>query len=204
MVYLIGGAPRTGKSIIAHRLMSELTVPWISTDVLRAMVHDLTPEGERLRKFPFKGFDSNDELSALAILEMVRYQVVEAQSLELCLGSLVRHQIAVRDDQIIEGVHLLPEHVKKMMEEPANAEQIKALFIISTDESLQLEAMRNNSSHFDWLSGASDKTYESVAGFVVAYGKWIQEECEKYQLPYFVRRGHFEEENAEILKKLMV
>ena len=43
-----------------------------------------------------------------------------------------------------------------------------------------------------------------IAGFVVAYGKWIQEECEKYQLPYFVRKGRFEEENVEILKKLMV
>lgn len=62
--------------------------------------------------------------------------------------------------------------------------------------------MRKNTSHFDWLTGASDKTFASVAAFVVAYGTWIRKECEKHNLPYIVRRGEFSQENDEILKTL--
>ena len=34
MIYLIGGAPRVGKSILAQRLASRLKIGWISTDIL--------------------------------------------------------------------------------------------------------------------------------------------------------------------------
>ncbi len=61
---------------------------------------------------------------------------------------------------------------------------------------------RKNSSHFDWLHGASDATYKSVTAFFVAYGAWIREECEKYHLPYVTRTGGFDRENEEILKIL--
>ncbi len=34
MIYLIGGAPRVGKSMLAQRLASRLQIGWISTDIL--------------------------------------------------------------------------------------------------------------------------------------------------------------------------
>ncbi|KKW32707.1 MAG: hypothetical protein UY76_C0019G0017 [Candidatus Uhrbacteria bacterium GW2011_GWA2_52_8d] len=47
MIYLIGGAPRTGKSIISTLLMRQLFVSWLSTDVLRTIINDATPSEER-------------------------------------------------------------------------------------------------------------------------------------------------------------
>lgn len=202
MIYLVGGAPRTGKSIISNLLMRQLSVSWLSTDVLRTVINDVTSPEERAAKFPYGGFTSADQLTEMQVKQMVDWQITETNSLQTCINSLIRHQIGVHDNQILEGVHILPQHVRALMDDPACKEQVRAVFIVSEDESTQLEAMRKNASHFDWLMGASDKTYESVAAFVVAYGKWISNECEKYSLPCVVRRGEFDNENGEILKAL--
>ena len=34
MIYLIGGAPRAGKSILCQQIAAKLRVGWISTDLL--------------------------------------------------------------------------------------------------------------------------------------------------------------------------
>ena len=202
MIYLIGGAPRTGKSIIAKRLMQELSIPWVSTDVFRTVANSLlSPEEQKIR-FPYGGFTSADQLSDMDLTQMISWQITEGESLQTFIQSFIGHQIGVMDSHIIEGVHLLPQTSRLLIDEPTFKDQIKTLHIVSTDIDMQLAAMRKNTSHFDWLSGASDKTFEAVAHFVVGYGKWIKDECEKHQLPYIERKGQFEEENAQILSLL--
>jgi len=38
MIYLIGGAPRAGKSILGQRLCATLKVGWVSTDLLMELL----------------------------------------------------------------------------------------------------------------------------------------------------------------------
>ena len=38
MIYLIGGAPRSGKSILGQQVASQLNCSWISTDILYDML----------------------------------------------------------------------------------------------------------------------------------------------------------------------
>jgi hypothetical protein len=38
MLYLVGGAPRTGKSILGQRIAAELKIGWISTDLLMELL----------------------------------------------------------------------------------------------------------------------------------------------------------------------
>ncbi|MCX6897047.1 MAG: hypothetical protein NTZ16_16485 [Verrucomicrobia bacterium] len=202
MIYLIGGAPRTGKSIVSNLLMRELSIPWLSIDALSTVVHDLTSVAERTEKFPYKGFTSVDQLSESEIQQKVDWQITEANSLQICIDSLVHHQIGVNDNQILEGVHILPQHVRTLLDDPATKDQIRAVFLICEDEAIQLAAMHQNTGHFDWLAGASDETFKSVANFVVAYGQWLKSECDKYQIPYITRGGVFQEENKQITRLL--
>ena len=39
MIYLIGGAPRTGKSLLGQQVAVTLKSSWLSTDVLQALLH---------------------------------------------------------------------------------------------------------------------------------------------------------------------
>src|SRR5215217_4052219 len=45
MIYLIGGAPRAGKTILAQRLSSKFQVGWISTDLLLTLLGMTDVEG---------------------------------------------------------------------------------------------------------------------------------------------------------------
>lgn len=114
-MYLIGGAPRTGKSIISNHLMRELTIPWLSTDVLRTVIHDVMPLSEQAVKFPYGGFTSADQLTEMQVKQMVDWQITETNSLQTCINSFIRHQIGVCDDHILEGVHILPQHIRTLM-----------------------------------------------------------------------------------------
>jgi len=43
MVYLVGGSPRVGKSILSQQNASTLAISWISTDVLKELLRVHTP-----------------------------------------------------------------------------------------------------------------------------------------------------------------
>ena len=45
MIYLIGGAPRTGKSILGQRFAAKLKIGWISTDLLMELLRVQGDEG---------------------------------------------------------------------------------------------------------------------------------------------------------------
>ena len=44
MIYLIGGAPRSGKTILSKRIAQKNGIPWISTDTIRSIVLACTPK----------------------------------------------------------------------------------------------------------------------------------------------------------------
>ena len=54
MIYLIGGAPRCGKTKIAKALAEKTHFPWFPADYLGAVVFPYIPENEQGTKFPLK------------------------------------------------------------------------------------------------------------------------------------------------------
>lgn len=51
MIYLIGGAPRTGKTILGQRLAAKISASWISTDSLHQLLRVKVNDGPRWSKF---------------------------------------------------------------------------------------------------------------------------------------------------------
>ena len=45
MIYLVGGAPRAGKSILGQRISTKLQVGWVSTDLLLELLRVKKDEG---------------------------------------------------------------------------------------------------------------------------------------------------------------
>lgn len=48
MIYLIGGAPRTGKSILGQQIAAKRNVGWISTDLLMELLRVKNVEGAKV------------------------------------------------------------------------------------------------------------------------------------------------------------
>ena len=45
MIYLIGGAPRVGKTILSQQISTKLHIGWISTDLLMTLLSLTNVEG---------------------------------------------------------------------------------------------------------------------------------------------------------------
>jgi predicted kinase len=60
MIYLIGGAPRAGKSILSQQISGQLKAGWVSTDLLMELLRVKKAEGiklpRQLRRMPNGSF----------------------------------------------------------------------------------------------------------------------------------------------------
>jgi hypothetical protein len=52
ILYLVGGAPRVGKSSLAQRLLAIDGIPWLPTDVVRTVVRRVAPDVDAIDQDP--------------------------------------------------------------------------------------------------------------------------------------------------------
>ena len=97
MIYLIGGAPRTGKSILAQRLAAQLRIEWISTDLLEHMLQFNHVEGIKTE------WNAAPEAITAA-----------AEWFFPSLEHFVWGIHSMSEGYVIEGVDFLPEHVVRL------------------------------------------------------------------------------------------
>ncbi len=97
MIYLLGGAPRTGKSLLARRINRQRGISIVSTDLLRGvlMMTDSDLRDAMLGDDP--------------VLESERFYVHLRQAVA-CL-------LLQEPDALIEGVGFLPCHVTRLQRE---------------------------------------------------------------------------------------
>ena len=73
VIYLVGGAPRVGKSSLAQRMLAIDGIPWLPTDVIRTVVRRVAPDVDAI---------DQDPVDAAALAE-VMYPHIE-QAAEVC------------------------------------------------------------------------------------------------------------------------
>ncbi len=195
MIYLVGGAPCVGKSVIARQLMKERGIPWLSTDALRSVFFAMAPKESRDKLFPYAGASDHDTVFAEPLDVIIKQQITEARSMKVGIHALMEFQIAVHEDLILEGVHILPEHVREFSEKhPDMKEHIHVLFVVDLDIDNAIQGLMANNSHFDWLQGAGQKTKRAVAEFSVKFSEYIKDEAEKNNFNVYEKTDTFTED----------
>ena len=193
MIYLIGGAPRLGKSVLAKVLMERTGTPWLSSDALRSAFYAMTPKRERGALFPCTGAEDNDEVFKQSISVTVKNQLREAHSTSEGVFAFLQDHMNMESPLILEGVHLLPKDVAAFIQRnSAQRKNIRVVYLVDSDPKNVLRGLLANTDPHDWLKGAKPKTYEKVAEFIVVLKEYIQKEEKKYRLPIFMRTSHFQ------------
>lgn len=203
MIYLIGGAPRLGKSIVAKRLMAKLVVSWMSTDALRDVLYETADPERRTALFPFAEDFSADRWLRRTTEEILKDQWHEGESMSKAIRAFVEHQADANEPFILEGVHILPELVGELQKDPKLNGQVRAMFIAGTDASVVQEGLRANKSPSDWLRGASDDVRKAVVSFAVAFSEKVEAEATRFGLPIFERTRNFDADMEAVINTLV-
>ena len=118
MLYLVSGASRSGKTIIANKILEQKQIPYVSLDWLVMGFTNGIPE-----------YGIHDRLLPNEI----------ADKLWSFLKSMCESMLWLRGDYVIEGEAILPELVRELLDE--YPDKIKVCFVGYTDVDIGKKAL---------------------------------------------------------------
>lgn len=131
-IFLIGGAPLSGKSTLASELSKRLDIPWVSTDDIRKWMQAV------VRKEDYPDLFYDDSPNAVTFYK--KYTAQEVFRLENTQGLDVQKGIVAMienfwqwDEFIIEGIAISPEFVRKFIDDHKDLEVVP-IFLVDKDK----------------------------------------------------------------------
>ena len=165
MLYLIGGASRAGKSLLARRLLVEHGVSGFPLDAFMMAA-------ERL---PGHGFAVQSGDSA--------YQ--RATALWPFTSEFIFTAAAQMHDYAFEGDYLLPRRVAVFQKKyPGLPTRVVFLDYAQADPARKLQAIREHVSTNDWTSRLDDGALRDLVHRQITFSRQLQAECALWGLPY--------------------
>lgn len=178
MIYLIGGAPRCGKTILSRKLAEIKNISCISTDTIHQMILASTPKAQREKKFPYSKLQREAEpygdVNQNPPSVLLRAEITEAKSLWPSIKAMIEDCIESKQSYIIEGVALMPDLVESLKKE-RYWHDIRLVYLVKNNLEELLDGFARNTSTHDWLSGAKDnpELLRRVARMVQVKSKYI-------------------------------
>ena len=204
MIFLLGGAPRVGKSIISSEIRQKHAVSVVSTDTLGAVLEDaLSPEAAP-DLFVFSRFNDMPVADRVKLIvndpaELIDYVRRESRVVWKAVESFIRREEDEGRDALIEGVAVLPELVNQLEDIPH-----RVVFIGNqgNKHKANIKKYAEENEH-DWMRGVSDQYIGAFAMFVQRMSAFIEQEAAKYGFKYIemekVPFGHAAEEVGKSL-----
>ncbi len=168
MIYLVGGAPRAGKSILGQRISAKLNVGWVSTDLLMALL--------RVKNDPAVKMEWNAAPTAIT---------ANAEWFSPYLERFIWGVSSLADIYVIEGVGFLPAQVLQL----SSRYQICAVFLGCS--SMTLERLDQFPGRSPGYSLLPEEMRRQIVEDVPHWSTFIQQEAERYGYPYLDMVGHF-------------
>lgn len=164
MLIFVGGAARSGKGILARRLLVARQFPNLSLDVLKMGLTRGVPE-----------YDIDPNAGGPVVGERL-WPLVREMSMTLLVEGI---------DYVFEG-ELLPQHVAILQEEFPR--QVRACFLgyTSISPEQKLHAIRIHGGHpNDWPRDYTDADLLRVITREIAFSRALQTACARSGLRYF-------------------
>jgi 2-phosphoglycerate kinase len=168
VIYLIGGAPRVGKSILSQQVSAKLKVGWVSTDLLMELLRVKHEEGVKT--------EWNAAPEAIT---------ANAEWFFPYLERFVWGASSLAENYVIEGVDFFPAQVAQL----STQYQIRSVFLGCSQMTLKT---------FDQFPGRSrgysslpEELRRQIVLDVPRWSEFIRQEAERFGYPYFDMIGDF-------------
>jgi 2-phosphoglycerate kinase len=204
MIFLLGGPPRVGKSLISSEIRQRHAVSVVSTDTLGAVLENvLSPEAVP-DLFVFSKFYEMPMADRIKVMmtdptELIDYTRKESHVIWSAVEAFIRREKDEGRDALIEGVAVLPELVSQLEDIPH-----RVVFIGNQGENHKENIKKSaEENEHDWMRDASDQYVSAFAIFVKRMSAYIEQEAEKYGFEYIeMDQVLFEDVTEEVIKSL--
>ena len=192
-IILIGGAPATGKSVLAKKLSNEYGIPWISTDVIRDWMKTVVSKDKYPHLFNFTEITAEEHYKKHSVAETIKFEKLRDQDVFKGIKSFIEKN----DDWeecIIEGISLHPKFISQLNSEDY---EIYPIFLVDNDEKRIKDILVTRGlwddahTYEDWVKDIEEE-------YLIKTNQYYMKECEKYKLKYF----EIAEKRQETTKKI--
>ena len=170
MIYLVGGAPRVGKSILGQRVFAKLNAGWVSTDVLMQLLRVKNEAGIKV--------EWNAAPAAIT---------ANAEWFFPYLERFIWGVSSLADNYVIEGVDFLPAQVAQL----APQYQLRAVFLGCS--SMTLERLDQFPGRSHGYSLLPEEKRRQIVQDVPRWSDFIRQEAERFGYPYVDMVSQFPE-----------
>ena len=175
MMYLIGGAPRTGKSLLAKKILERKKITNVSTDILVHMLKKTAPE---------LGVKDESDLR------------LKSDKFYPFLFNFIKVAKYYSSGYVIEGDAFMPKDVIELSKEY----QIRACFLGYSK--LSLETVLKHVGDNNWLSDLSEGEKSGLPDWIIRNSQMISEQCKTHGIAYFDLSKDFESEHERAYEYL--
>jgi 2-phosphoglycerate kinase len=204
MLYLIGGAPRCGKTTVAARLAKARCCSRTPADYLGSAFTNYIPTAELQARYPDWQTNSVDErYERYSSAEIIANYRTKAATIWPGLRDFLIYALYDQHEMVVEGYQIEPAFVHELRtSHPQFA--ISAVFL-SRIQSTQLTTdLQQSTDPSDWVLRSATKpaTFSRVAAMVCHYSAFFQSEAQRYGFPVCVMDGSFEGRIAQAMMML--
>jgi 2-phosphoglycerate kinase len=176
LAILIGGAPTTGKSVVAELLSRHLQIPWISTDQIRGVMRGVA----RKEDFP-EIFNTTDYTAERFLTEFSAEQIAQmemAQGEPTWVG--IKAFLEYGGSWIVEGVNILPHLIARDFK---NDPEVRPVFLVDEDADRMRDVVFNRGLWSD-ADTYSDDVKEKEIEWALLFSHKLKKEVEKHGYPW--------------------
>jgi 2-phosphoglycerate kinase len=204
MIFLLGGPPRVGKSIISSGIRHKCAVSVVSTDTFGAVLENvLSPEAVP-DLFVFGKFHEIPMAERVKLImndpaELIDYLRRESYIVWKAVEAFIRRENDEGRDILIEGVAILPELMSQLEDIPH-----RVVFIGNQGENHKENIKKSaEEGKHDWMRDANDQYISAFAMFVKRMSVYIEQEAKKYGFEYIeMDKELFGNVTEEVMKSL--
>ena len=183
MLYLLGGAARSGKSITTRRILAEKGLPFFCLDHLAHGAANTIPQLQI-------DLDSDD--------------ACVGEQLWCLVKSIAKMMIKDRLDYLLEGAALQPKHANELLTEFPN--EVRAVFIgyAEADISEKFKQIKTHGGGADdWMMKFEDALIKREVERLKMVSQVLRDECAKFEIRYIEMSQDFDKSTKEVIEYLV-
>jgi 2-phosphoglycerate kinase len=182
MIYIVGGPPRTGKTILAAALAQRTSYPYFSIDHIAQVIVPYIPEQDYALRLPLRAARleadySNDSFyEKYSPEESVDLYLRQAETYWPGVENFIKYALEDDHDLIVEGWQILPNRLRRLIEPHA---RVRAVFLYKKSELEIAAGLRSHVAKNDWVikNTRKEETFEAIAKMISVFSAAIEREA---------------------------